>query len=282
MTIFVKQREIYNRTVTKVEPTAEPIHLDEAKLHLRVTGSDEDTFISSAITAARKTAEQITWRQYELATLKLQLDEFPQVLELEPAPVRSVESVQYIDTDGNTQTVAASNYHVDTDSEPARIWPADAFTWPIPDDRPNSVIVTFKAGYEVKFTVNDTTDTLTATDHWLSDDDVVRVRVSGNNSKALPTGLSAETDYYVINTSGDDLQLSTSSGGSAIDITDTGAGQFYIYQPPRIPQDHLVGMLLLVGDIYDNREDTVKGAIHRPLNNGARWLLGKNTLSRPV
>lgn len=39
----------------------------------------------------------------------------------------------------------------------------------------------------------------------------------------LPTGLTQDTEYYVINVSGDSLQLSLTSGGSAIDITANGA-----------------------------------------------------------
>lgn len=39
----------------------------------------------------------------------------------------------------------------------------------------------------------------------------------------LPAGLSPDTEYYVISVSGDSLQLSTTSGGSAIDITANGS-----------------------------------------------------------
>lgn len=40
----------------------------------------------------------------------------------------------------------------------------------------------------------------------------------------LPTGLSEGTVYYVISATTDDLQLSATSGGSAINITGIGAG----------------------------------------------------------
>lgn len=41
-------------------PTAEPVSLVEAKLHLRVDFNDDDALITSLITAARQAAETIT------------------------------------------------------------------------------------------------------------------------------------------------------------------------------------------------------------------------------
>lgn len=45
----------------------------------------------------------------------------------------------------------------------------------------------------------------------------------------LPGGLDPNILYYVINLSGANLQLSLTSGGSAVDITDTGFGRFRLY-----------------------------------------------------
>lgn len=76
------------------------------------------------------------------------------------------------------------------------------------------------------FTADTATDRLTlATGRkTFLDGQKVRVRNSGG---ALPTGLTAGTDYYVINAGvvGDaKLQLSTTSGGSAVNITGAGSG----------------------------------------------------------
>jgi len=44
----------------------------------------------------------------------------------------------------------------------------------------------------------------------------------------LPAGLSEDTDYYIINVSENECKLSTSQGGSAVSISDNGAGNHYI------------------------------------------------------
>lgn len=283
----MKQREIHNRTKAVTEPTAEPIHLDEAKDHLNWVNLAKDSLIESKLRTARRVAEGLTWRSYELKTYKLYLDDFPSdAIELEPAPVRSVESLEYIDSDGNTQTVSSSDYIVDLISEPARITRKDDFTWPSPDDRTNAVIVTFKAGYEVNFTVNADTETITAVDHWFSDDDIVRARVSGDNDRALPDPLKEKTNYHVINSSGNDLQLANSQGGSAIDLSDDYAnGNFYLYESPSIPRSDIDGMLLITGHLVGNREDVVvsnSSLSAKQIPNGAAWLLGLNSMERPV
>lgn len=59
------------------------------------------------------------------------------------------------------------------------------------------------------------------------DDTLVSVRSTGT----LPSPLSSTTDYYVVNASSNDtvIQLSLTSMGAAINITDTGTGQHFIY-----------------------------------------------------
>lgn len=42
-----------------------------------------------------------------------------------------------------------------------------------------------------------------------------------------PSPISAGVPYYIINASGTTFEISTTSGGSAVDITDTGTGRQY-------------------------------------------------------
>jgi hypothetical protein len=73
---------------------------------------------------------------------------------------------------------------------------------------------------DVVFTANEATETFTATGHGMSNGDVIQVTTDGS----LPTGLAADTDYYVINKTTDTFQLSTTRGGSVKTISTNGTG----------------------------------------------------------
>mgnify|MGYP002725572291 CR=1 FL=1 len=77
---------------------------------------------------------------------------------------------------------------------------------------------TFAGGAD--FTVDTGADTIEDVAHGLSNDDIVFLETTGT----LPAGLSTNTKYYVVNKTTDDFQLSTTMGGSAVDITDSGTG----------------------------------------------------------
>lgn len=68
--------------------------------------------------------------------------------------------------------------------------------------------------------VNAGTDTITITSHGLTNGDPVQFSSTGT----LPAGLSAGTTYYVINSATNTFKVSATSGGGAVDITDTGSG----------------------------------------------------------
>ena len=71
-----------------------------------------------------------------------------------------------------------------------------------------------------------TSDLITSAAHGLANGDIVTVATSNT----LPTGLSANTDYYVIEKTDDTFKLSATSGGSAVDITGTGTGTHTWYR----------------------------------------------------
>lgn len=137
---------IYRRTV---EPAAEPVTLAEAKSHLNITHSNDDTFIGTLIAAARDHAEQFTRRALVQQTWRLNMDDFPNFeLRLDKPPVISVTSVKYYDIDNVQQTlVEGTDYTVDTYSEPGWLWPA-VTGWPtVYPDGINGVEIIFVAGY---------------------------------------------------------------------------------------------------------------------------------------
>lgn len=132
-------------------PAVEPLTVAEAKAHLRVDHTTDDSYIESLIKAARVTCENLQNRAYITQTRKLYLDDFPGVncpIELPFAPLQSVSSLTYVDTDGTTQTWASSNYQVDAKAQPGTLEPVDGVTYPLvyPNKR-NAVIITYICGY---------------------------------------------------------------------------------------------------------------------------------------
>jgi uncharacterized phiE125 gp8 family phage protein len=128
-------------------PAEEPVSLAEAKQHLRVDGGDDDLLIGSLITAARQAAETKTDRQLITARWKLVLDAFPgpslmqsatgasfslpgHAILLAKCPVQSVVSIEYMDMNGATQVMPASDYVLDAACEPARLTPVFGKSWP--------------------------------------------------------------------------------------------------------------------------------------------------------
>ena len=132
-------------------PASSPISLTEAKSHLRVDHSDEDTHIQLLIDAATTYLDGwtgILGRCLVAQTWDLYLDEFPGgSIQIPLAPLISVSSVTYTDTNGATQTVDSDDYTVDTYTPPGWVVPDSTFTWPSTLDAVNAVKVRFVAGY---------------------------------------------------------------------------------------------------------------------------------------
>jgi len=68
-------------------------------------------------------------------------------IELAAAPVISVESIKYYSDDDTQYTWAASNYFVDTFSEPAKVVLRDGGTYPTDLRAANGLEINFTAGY---------------------------------------------------------------------------------------------------------------------------------------
>lgn len=82
------------------------------------------------------------------------------------------------------------------------------------------------------FTADSGTDVITATSHGLSDDDVIELTNSGG---ALPNGLLADTKYFVITSTANTFQVSTTQGGAAVNFTDNGTGTHSFHEDYALP-----------------------------------------------
>lgn len=241
--------------------TVEPLTRQQAKDAARITASDEDTFIDRLVQAARGHVERTCNRALVLQSRRLLLDEFPDsgCIEIFHAPLRAVQSVQYLDTAGVLQTLATTQYRVDKESLPARIVEEVSVSWPSTYEGPNAVRVNYTAGYLVPFTANDTSDVLTAAGHGFVDADITQVMTLGG---VLPTGLAALTNYHARDCAADTLKLSATAGGAAIDITAAGTVPNVL---GIIPPEILRAMELLIGHWNENREAVVTGTIQGEL-----------------
>jgi uncharacterized phiE125 gp8 family phage protein len=133
-------------------PSVEPITLDEAHDWIRDDGdSANDGVLGLLIKAMREYAETLTGRAFVQRTLELSCGAFwwnarcPLVLPY--PPLVSVESVKYLDVDGEERTLGVDVYTVDADNDPGRIFLAYQRTWPATRCAHNAVRVRYVAGF---------------------------------------------------------------------------------------------------------------------------------------
>lgn len=112
-------------------PATEPVTLVQAKAHLRVDHSDDDTVITSMIKAARAHIEAACAVRFAARTgITMKCDDFADLARLPEAPVTSITSITYLDTDGASQTLASTVYELRADGIEAGIVLKPNQSWP--------------------------------------------------------------------------------------------------------------------------------------------------------
>jgi len=170
----------YRSLVRATEPASNPVTLAEAKLHLRIDNSDDDTLIASLISAATRWAEDYCDRTFCHTQWQMRVDSFygaigspvqfglkadgnniegrqgvvPQLdLELPRPPMvltgtaTSVAIAYTPGVSGTTATLSTTEYRVDRQATPGVCRPLYGQTWPTHLVDQNSVTVTWWAGY---------------------------------------------------------------------------------------------------------------------------------------
>jgi len=138
----------YGKLVLKTAPASTAISLAQAKAFLRIDSDydDDDSYITSLINVATSVVEEYTRRRLIIQTYNLFYDEFPPYIDLQIGDVASVTHIKYYDTDNTQQTLATSEYDVDTVIRPGRIYQAETGDFPNTYERPNAVEVEFIVG----------------------------------------------------------------------------------------------------------------------------------------
>lgn len=269
------------------QPLDEPVSLAEMKVHLRQDEiTRDDALIATHITTARDIVETLTGRNVDRSrtmiatTFNWIMDAFPSggwyafpargwYIRLPRLPLVSVVGITYIDGDGNTQTLSTSVYTVDYDN--GEIYLGYNQYWPVTRLVPNAVTVQFIAGIAATFTADASTDRLTIVGRTFAAGDRVRLLNSGTS---LPSGLTAKTEYFVVNPSGSTCQLSLTAGGSVVDITDGAKGGINFITADYTTFETLRNAIkILCGHIYRNPDaDPATAAEGYP--DIVNWLAG--------
>jgi uncharacterized phiE125 gp8 family phage protein len=142
------------------DAATEPITLTELKEHLRVDHTDEDTLITSLITAARNIAEDYCERSFITQTWKMYMNDWPIVgssrrpylneynagIRLPRGKVISVTTVKLSTTTSLDTTVASSEYYTSLETDVAEIRAVDG--WDATETGiPNSIEIAYVCGY---------------------------------------------------------------------------------------------------------------------------------------
>lgn len=125
------------------------VSLDKAKRQCRVRHTEEDEDIEDLIGVATDIVEGITWRCLIRSTLQLWLRRFPcgrEPIVLPRPHCVSLTSVTYVDEGGTEREL--EGVVLAKRSEPATIVPTYGTSWPSTRGLPESVCVTYVAGYD--------------------------------------------------------------------------------------------------------------------------------------
>ena len=130
-------------------PTNKVLSEDEVKTQVRSIRTDETTYLARLVAAATQKVEHDTGLQLITATWVWKIGDFPAggILFVPKNPLLTVTSVVYIDTAGDSQTLASSKYDLGLTSKRGRIALAYSEVWPTVRRQIDAVTITFTAGF---------------------------------------------------------------------------------------------------------------------------------------
>jgi len=124
-----------------------PVSLTEAKAHLKVDTTADDTYIESLIKAATQLSEEYTNRFFINTVIDQTCSSFKELETLFKSKVNDVQYVKYYDSDNSLQTLSATVYDKMLSYEPSQIQLADGQSFPSITKRNDAVIARYTVGY---------------------------------------------------------------------------------------------------------------------------------------
>lgn len=140
---------ILNRTSAPATPI---VSTSDAKAHLRVDTSDDDTYIAGLVGVATavldgpygrvgKALITQTWAYSMWPVCGRYAVRFPVV------PLQSISSMAYFDADNVSQSLTVGDFTVYSDEDTAEIVPGIGTYWPVMYDRPDALTITAVCGF---------------------------------------------------------------------------------------------------------------------------------------
>jgi uncharacterized phiE125 gp8 family phage protein len=132
-----------------VGPAIEPVTIAEAKAHLRVDVTAEDTLIASLVVTSRLHVEAAARLALITQSWSWYLDAWPRghALKLPLRPIQGIAAVRLYDEGGAATTLDAASYFLDGAGAPPRLVRHSALPWPKPGRIANGIEIAFTAGY---------------------------------------------------------------------------------------------------------------------------------------
>jgi uncharacterized phiE125 gp8 family phage protein len=136
--------------LTRTTPPAVLITTTEAKKHLEVGHSDDDTFIDTLVLSVASYMDGYSGVLGQAMVSQVWEETFAAFsspLRLTLGPVITVDSIQYWDSDNATQTLASSQYYLFRDALGPYVKLHSGNSWPSTYSRDDAITVTTTCGF---------------------------------------------------------------------------------------------------------------------------------------
>ncbi len=278
---FSNGRETFEATGfdTITAPSGLALSLAEAKDQCNLFQSETfaDSVLYGYIRSATELCQSWSWTQFLKGTFETLQPGFAFKTRIWKNPVIAINSIKYYDSNNALQTLDPTLYNAVTVNRCMTIMFADTTALSIPPtyDRQDAVVINFDAGFakNIGSTIAGTscvlaTGTVTKSAHGLFNGNIVTP-----TSLGTVTGISLDTNYYVVGRTVNTYQLSTTYAGTAIVFAGSNATPPTVQQISALPDAALQAMRLLVSQWYTNREAEVAGSSVSQFNLSVQRVL---------